>query len=87
MTKTVINHRFRLESSFQEILFLIDVWTNEGSSWIVESIESQYINTSTYRHLSGKCYMNLPVKLKSSRKGLINIKKKDEKCFLWCQYA
>ena len=28
--------------------------------------------------------MDLPVELRSSRKGLINIKNKDEKCFLWC---
>ena len=28
--------------------------------------------------------MNLPVALKSSRKGLINIKNKGQKCFLWC---
>ena len=28
--------------------------------------------------------MNLPVELKSPRKGLINIKSKDQKCFLWC---
>ena len=28
--------------------------------------------------------MNLPVALKSSRKGLINIKNKAQKCFLWC---
>ena len=28
--------------------------------------------------------MDLPVELKSSRKGLINIKNKDEKYFLWC---
>ena len=28
--------------------------------------------------------MNLPVELRSSRKGLINIKNKDQKCFLWC---
>ena len=28
--------------------------------------------------------MDLPVELKSKRKGLINIKNKDEKCFLWC---
>ena len=28
--------------------------------------------------------MNLPVALKSSRKGLINIKNKDQKCFLRC---
>ena len=28
--------------------------------------------------------MNLPVALKSSRKRLINIKNKDQKCFLLC---
>ena len=28
--------------------------------------------------------MNLHVGLRSSRKGLINIKNKDKKCFLWC---
>ena len=84
VTKTVINHRFRLENSFQEILYMIDVWINKGSGWNVESIESQYINISTYRPLSGSSYMDLPVELKSPRKGLINIKNKDEKCFLWC---
>ena len=84
MTKTVINHRFRLENSFQEILYMIDVWINNGSGWNVESIESQYIKISTYRPLSGSFYMGLPVKLKSPRKGLINIKNKDQKCFLWC---
>ena len=81
LTKTVINHRFRLESSFQEILYMIDVWINNGSGWNVESIESQYINISTYRPLSGSFYKALPVELKSPRKGLINIKNKDEKCF------
>ena len=28
--------------------------------------------------------MDLPVELKSPRKGLINFKNKDKKCFLWC---
>ena len=60
---------------------MIDVWINEGSGWIVESIESQYINISTYRPLSGSSYMDLPVELRSPRKGLINIKNKDQKCF------
>ena len=78
VTKTVINHRFRLENSFQEILYMIDVWINDRSGWIVESIESQYINISTYRPLSGSSYMiSLSVELKSPRKGLINIKNKD----------
>ena len=46
-----MNHRFRLENSFQEILHMIDAWIKEGSGSIVESIESQYINISTYRSL------------------------------------
>ena len=79
MTKTVVNHRFRLENSFQEILYLIDNWINEGSGWIVESIESQYINISTYRPLSGSSYINLPVELRSPKKELINIQSKDQK--------
>ena len=83
-TKTVINHKFSLENAFQEILYRIDNWINEGSGWIVELIESQYINISTYRPLSGSSYMDLPVESKSPRKGLINIKNKDQKCFLWC---
>ena len=60
---------------------MIDVWINNGSGWNVESIESQYINISTYRPLSGSSYMDLPVELRSPRKGLINIKNKDKKCF------
>ena len=52
VTKTVANHRFQLESSFQEILYVIDNWINAGSGWIIELIESQYINLSTNRPLS-----------------------------------
>ena len=77
MTKTVINHRFKLENSFEEILYLIDIWINEGSGWNVESIESQYINISTYKLLSESSYTDLRVELRSPRKGLINIKNKD----------
>ena len=62
---------------------MIDNWINEGSGSIIEFIGSQYINISTYRPLSGSSYIDLPVEL-SPRKGLINIKNKDKKCFLWC---
>ena len=63
---------------------MIDLWINNGSGWNVESIESQYSNISTYRSLSGNSYIDLPAELRNSRKGLINIKSKDKKCFLWC---
>ena len=81
MTKTVINHRFRLENSLQEILYMIGVWINKEYGWNAESIDCQYINISTYTPLSGRFYMDLPVELKSPRKGLINMKSKDQKCF------
>ena len=84
VTETVISHRFRLENYFQEILYMIDVWINNGSGWTVESIESQCLNISTYRSLLGSFYMDLPIELGSPTKGLINIKSKDQKCILWC---
>ena len=37
-TKAVINHKYSLKSVFQEILYRIDNWVNEGSGWIVELI-------------------------------------------------
>ena len=42
VTETVIHHRSRLENYFQEILYMTDVWINNGSRWNVESTESQY---------------------------------------------
>ena len=80
-TKTIINHRHKLNQSFQEILCRIDAWIDKGSGWIIESIESQYINISTYRPLVGSSYIDLPIELKHPKKGLINIKSNDQKCF------
>ena len=63
------------------MLYVIDAWINEGSGWIVESIELQYINISSYRLLSGSFYMDLSIELKYPRKGLINIKNEHQKYF------
>ena len=82
--KTIINNRFKLEHAFQEILYRIDSWINRGSGWIIESIESKYINISNYRPLAGSCNIDLPIELKHPQKGLINIKNNDQKYFLWC---
>ena len=34
-TKTVINHRYKLNKSFKEILYRIDAWINRESGWII----------------------------------------------------
>ena len=65
-------------------MYRIDDWVNEGSGYIVELIESQYISISTYRPLIGSSYVKLRVELRSTKKVLISIKNNDQKCFLWC---
>ena len=83
-TKTVSNSEFNLDKSFQEILYRIDNWINEGSGWIVESVDGEYVNISAYSPLVESTYIELHDKLKNSMKGLIHIKNSDNKCFLWC---
>ena len=51
---------------------------------LVESVESQYINVSTFRPFIGSSYIKLLVELKNSKKELINVKNNDQKYFVWC---
>ena len=73
-----------LNTSRQEILNTIDGWISEGSGWVIDRIDSHYINVTTYRPLQGSSYIELPTKLRSPKKRLINIKNKDNKYFGWC---
>ena len=83
-TKTVINSGFNLDKSFQEVLYRIDNWINEGSGWKIKSINGEYVNISKYSPLIGSSFVELLSELKNSKKGLINIKNNDKKYFLWC---
>ena len=73
----MINLYFSLDKSFQEILYRIDNWINEGSGWINNSIGGVYVNISKYTPLIGNYFFKLPNELNNSKKGLINIKNND----------
>ena len=73
-----------LNMSRQEILNTIDKWVSEGSRWVIDRIESHYLNVTLYKPLNGSSYIELPAELRNSKKGLINMKNKDEECFRWC---
>ena len=73
-TKTGVNFKYDLDKSFPDIFYRIDNWINEGSGWVIESINGEYVSISIYSTLSASSYIELPVQLKTSRKGLINIK-------------
>ena len=68
----------------QEILNVIDKWVSEGSGWVIDRIDSHYINITLYEPLNGSSYIELPMELRNPKKGLINIKNKDDECFRWC---
>ena len=57
LVKTIINRRFHLNDSFEEILYLLDIWINEISAWTIDQIDELYINTSNYVPLSGSSYI------------------------------
>ena len=65
-------------------MYRIDNWINEGSGWIVESIDGEYVNISAYSPLVGNTYIELSDELKNPVKDLIDIKDNDNECFLWC---
>ena len=64
IAKTEINFEYNLDKSFQEILYRIDNWINEGSGWVIESVDAEYANISIYNPLSGSTYIKLPHELK-----------------------
>ena len=74
-----IEHELSL--SRQEILNVIDKWVSECSGWVINRIDSHYINVTTYTLLHGSSYIELPTELKNPKKELINIKNKDDECF------
>ena len=50
-TKRVINLKYDLNKSFQEVLYRIDNWINEGFGWVIESVDAEYVNISIYSPL------------------------------------
>ena len=44
-TKAVINSdKYGFDKSFQEFLYRIHNWINEGPGWIIESMNGEYVN-------------------------------------------
>ena len=81
---TVTNQRFNLIKSYEKLQNTLDIWTGQGSGWIVDKIKGLYINISNYDPLAGSSYITLPPELNNPMKGLINIENKDTECFKWC---
>ena len=85
--QTIINNLSVYESlqlTKQQILNFVAQWISEGSGWTIQSVDNHYINLVKYEPLKGSSYIQLPLELRNSAKGLINLKNDDNECFRWC---
>ena len=55
----------------------------EGSDWRFHSVVQLELHIVDYQPLRGGSYIDLPQFIKA-KQAVINMKNKDEKCFLWC---
>ena len=61
----------------------IEVYTEAGSAWYFKEVDSLEIHTTEHNPTKGSSYIDLPKWIKD-KKAIINVKNKDDKCFLWC---
>ena len=57
-----------------------------GSGWCVHHIDSMDLHIGSYKPYGGSSYVELPNYIKE-KKAVLNIKNKDNKCFLWSVLA
>jgi hypothetical protein len=76
------NFRQQYDEAMAQIRKQIDVFTHNGSGWVVEKVLNMDLYISKYQPIRGNTYCKLPKALKNT-KAIVNIKNHDEKCFMW----
>ena len=72
-----------LRNQKEKLMRKIDRFTNHGSGWVVNRISQHAILINKYKPLKGKSFIKLPDWI-NNKKATINIKNKDDKCFIYC---
>ena len=71
-----------LELSQQEVLNKVSSWMSAASGWVVHQVRRHYVNIAKYNPLEGRSWTDLPPGLKNPKYGLVNMKNKDNECFV-----
>ncbi|XP_073254782.1 uncharacterized protein [Porites lutea] len=66
-----------------KILDDIEEFSQNGSGWYFKEVLKLEVNTIKFNPTKGSSYIDLPSWIKN-KKAIVNIKNKDDKCFLWC---
>ena len=71
------------DTMVQRILENMPAFQREGSPWRLHGIIQSELHTVRYMPLRGETWIPLPKEL-ANKNAIINMKNKDNKCFLWC---
>ena len=71
------------DTMVERLMEKIATFQSMGSGWIFHSIIKLELHTIEYNPLRGETWIPLPKEL-ANKKAIINMKNKDNKCFLWC---
>ena len=72
-----------VKKCFKSIEEKIQTYEDAGSGWYFKEVDQLEIHTNEFNPAKGSSYIDLPDWIKN-KKAIVNIKNKDDKCFLWC---
>ena len=72
-----------INKSVKKITEDLDKYQQNGSGWYFKSVKELQLNVVEYKPYKGSSYIKLPDWIKN-KKAIINMKNKDERCFIWC---
>ena len=68
-----------LDEAIHHLLELLAKWTQRGSRWTVDRVQTLWLDIARYQPLRGSSYISFPVAVRS-KKAVVNVKKKDDHC-------
>ena len=72
----------KFDEFIEEIEGEIESWSERGSGWVVEKINTAYVNVARNEPLRGGSYLPLPANL-AKKKAIINVQNRDNECLKW----
>ena len=72
-----------IDHCYKSILKDLEAYVVNGSGWYFKEVVQLEIHIVEFNPSKGSSYIHLPDWI-SNKKAIVNIKNKDEKCFLWC---
>ena len=71
-----------LNNAIPHLLELLEKWTQRGSGWVDDRVQTLWLDIARYQPLRGGFYIPLAAAVRC-KKALINVKNRDGHCFRW----